>query len=55
VFDPDFLVQEGVIDPEDRNLFWFADSAEEIWNGICQWHVNAGSALLCDVRSAGSM
>ncbi len=55
VFDPDFLVQEGVIDPEDRNLFWFADSAEEIWNGICQWHVNAGSALLCDVRSAGSL
>ena len=55
VFDPEFLVQEGVIDPEDRNLFWFADSAEEIWNGICQWHVNAGSALLCDVQSAISL
>ena len=53
VFDPEYLVQEGVIDPEDRNLFWFADSAEEIWEGICQWHINAGSALLCDVRSAG--
>ena len=55
VFDPEFLVQEGVIDPEDRNLFWFADSAEEIWNGICQWHVNAGSVLLCDVQSTGSL
>jgi hypothetical protein len=53
VFDPEYLVQEGVIDPEDRNLFWFADSAEEIWNGICQWHINAGSPLLCNVRSAG--
>ncbi|WP_165445629.1 LOG family protein [Bradyrhizobium uaiense] len=28
-FDPDFLVEEGVIDPEDRDLFWFAESAEE--------------------------
>jgi predicted Rossmann-fold nucleotide-binding protein len=27
VFDPEFLVEEGVIDPEDRDLFWFADSA----------------------------
>jgi hypothetical protein len=55
VFDPEYLVQEGVIDPEDRDLFWFADSAEEIWEGICQWHINAGSALLCDVQLAGSL
>jgi hypothetical protein len=25
VFDPDFLLDEGVIDPEDRDLFWFAE------------------------------
>jgi hypothetical protein len=32
--DLDFLVDEGVIDPEDRDLFWFAETAEEImgWN-----------------------
>ena len=25
--DFDFLVEEGVIDPEDRELFWFAETA----------------------------
>jgi predicted Rossmann-fold nucleotide-binding protein len=38
VVDIDFLVDEGVIDPEDRDLFWFAETAQEIWNGILQWH-----------------
>jgi len=36
--DIDFLVDEGVIDPEDRELFWFAETAEEIWDGILSWH-----------------
>jgi uncharacterized protein (TIGR00730 family) len=34
----DFLVEEGVIDPEDRDLFWYAESADEIWSGIQAWH-----------------
>lgn len=46
VFDPDFLVEEGTIDPEDRDLFWFADSAEEIWRGIVDWYDAAGRPLL---------
>jgi hypothetical protein len=46
VFDPDFLVAEGVIDPEDRELFWFAESAEEIWRGIVDWYEAAGRPLL---------
>ena len=37
-FDADFLVSEGVIDAEDRELFWFAETAREIWDGILQWH-----------------
>jgi uncharacterized protein (TIGR00730 family) len=37
-FDVDFLVTEGVIDPEDRDLFWFAETAEEIWQGIVHWY-----------------
>lgn len=42
--DIDFMVEEGVIDPEDRELFWFAETAQEIWNGIVHWHaVNAGA------------
>ncbi len=37
VINFDYLVDEGVIDPEDRELFWFAESAEEIWAGIQKW------------------
>jgi predicted Rossmann-fold nucleotide-binding protein len=43
--DIDFLVDEGVIDPEDRDLFWFAETAEEIWNGILHWHDASGEPL----------
>lgn len=46
LFDPDFLVEEGVIDLEDRDLFWYAETAQEIWDGICQWHRDAGNTLL---------
>jgi uncharacterized protein (TIGR00730 family) len=42
--DIDFMVEEGVIDPEDRELFWFAETAQDIWDGIVRWHaVNAGA------------
>jgi len=41
----DFLVDEGVIDPEDRELFWFAESAQEIWEGILHWHEVNGEPL----------
>lgn len=46
VFDPDFLVAEGTIDPEDRELFWYAETAEEIWQGIVKWYEAAGRPLL---------
>ncbi|HYQ70838.1 MAG TPA: TIGR00730 family Rossman fold protein, partial [Gammaproteobacteria bacterium] len=29
-----FLMEEGVIDIEDREIFWFAETAEEAWHGI---------------------
>ena len=45
VFNIDFLVDEGVIDPEDRELFWFAETAREIWEGIQHWHEVNGSSL----------
>lgn len=45
-FDPDFLVEEGVIDPEDRNLFWFAESADEIWEDIERWYARAGRPMV---------
>jgi hypothetical protein len=43
--DIDFLVEEGVIDEEDRDLFWYADTAEDIWDGLCLWHQRAGKGL----------
>ena len=45
-FNVDFLVDEGVIDEEDRELFWYAESPKEIWNGILQWHEANGTPLL---------
>ncbi|MGD2118678.1 MAG: LOG family protein [Chromatiales bacterium] len=44
----DFLVEEGVIDDEDRELFWYAESAEEIWHGILQWYASNGTPLFND-------
>jgi uncharacterized protein (TIGR00730 family) len=41
-FDPEFLIAEGTIDPEDRELFWFAETAEEIWHDIQRWYELAG-------------
>ncbi len=40
-----FLAEEGVIDHEDKELFWFAESAEEIWESILHWHEVNGSPL----------
>jgi uncharacterized protein (TIGR00730 family) len=44
-FDADFLVAEGVIAPEDRELFWFAETADEIWSGIRDWYEANGETL----------
>jgi len=41
----DFLVDEGVIDPEDRELFWYAETAQEIWDGILRWYAVSGEPL----------
>ena len=43
--DIDFLVDEGMIEPEDRNLFWFAETAADIWDGILHWHEANGTPL----------
>lgn len=48
VFDADFLVEEGVIDIEDRDLFWFAETAAEAWEIIQEWHREAASGIPLD-------
>ncbi|MEJ2541736.1 MAG: TIGR00730 family Rossman fold protein [Gemmatimonadota bacterium] len=38
VVDLDFLVAEGTIEPEDRELIWFAETADQIWEDIRHWY-----------------
>ncbi|WP_328794011.1 LOG family protein [Maritimibacter harenae] len=46
LFDIDFMVEEGVIDQEDRDLFWYAETAEEIWADIRRWYDRAGLDMI---------
>jgi len=36
--DFEFLAEQGVIDEEDLELFWYAETALEAWEGILKWH-----------------
>jgi len=40
-----FLVDEGVINPEDLDLFSYAENAEEAWENILTWYNKAGRPL----------
>jgi len=42
VIDLPFMIEEGVIDPEDAELFWFAEDAAAIWSGILAWYERSG-------------
>jgi uncharacterized protein (TIGR00730 family) len=44
--DVDFLAAEGVIADEDRDLFWFAEEADDIWQGLHQWYEKTGESFL---------
>ncbi len=45
VVDFEFLAEQGTIDQEDLELFWYADSALEAWEGILEWHEANGTPL----------
>ena len=42
-FSADFLAGEGTIDPEDREIFGYADTGAEAWDIVCRWHADAGT------------
>jgi uncharacterized protein (TIGR00730 family) len=44
--DFDYLVEEGVIELEDRELFWYAETAQDAWASILAWHERQGTPLL---------
>jgi uncharacterized protein (TIGR00730 family) len=43
--DFEFLKDEGVIAPEDLDIFRFADNAQEAWQHILSWHTEQGKPL----------
>jgi predicted Rossmann-fold nucleotide-binding protein len=53
VFDVDFPVDEGVIDSEDRDLFWYADTAEEIRHSLQLWYHRAGEPIIAGDALSG--
>ncbi len=40
-----FLVDEGVISPQDLDLFSYAENAEEAWGNILTWYSKKGKTL----------
>jgi uncharacterized protein (TIGR00730 family) len=45
VFNAEFLFREGVIDAEDLELFWFAETASDAWRSILRWYEKKGEPL----------
>jgi uncharacterized protein (TIGR00730 family) len=43
--DFDFLVERGVLDPEEFSLCTFAESADEIWASIVGWYTERGRSI----------
>ncbi len=43
--DFEFLKEEGVIAPDDLDIFIFADNADEAWKHIIHWHQKKGNSL----------
>ncbi|RLA13684.1 MAG: cytochrome D ubiquinol oxidase subunit II [Gammaproteobacteria bacterium] len=41
-----FLLDEGVISGKDAELFWYAETAQEIWQGIQEWYRAPGTPLI---------
>ena len=46
VFNLDALVEEGMIDPRDKELFHFVESARDAWDYILEWYAKRGRPLL---------
>lgn len=48
--DLEFLAAEGLIDSEDRQLYSYAETAQQVWDRIVGWYEKAGMPLLCESR-----
>lgn len=45
---PSQTIKSSKDDPEDRELFWYAESAQEVWDPISSWYRRADSVLIGD-------
>jgi hypothetical protein len=45
----DWLLEQGTIDPEDGEIFGYAETAAEAWQMICHWHRAAGTPCFRNV------
>ncbi len=48
LFKAQWLVDEGVIDEEDADLFCFAEDAKGVWHSIVNWYCERGEPLFGD-------
>jgi len=46
VFKLEALIEEGMIDAQDRHLFRYAETAREAWDIILEWYVERGQPLI---------
>jgi uncharacterized protein (TIGR00730 family) len=44
-FDAPYLAEEGVIDPEDVELFTYAETAEQAWEHVVGWYRRQGQPI----------
>jgi len=42
LIDFEYLMEEGAIDIEDRDIFWYAETADDAWQGIVDWYRESG-------------
>ena len=48
LIDFSYLMEEGAIDIEDRDIFWFAETAEDAWRGIIDWYRQSGEPIISE-------
>jgi hypothetical protein len=48
LIDFSYLMEEGTIDIEDREIFWYAETAEDAWQGIVAWYQESGEPFFSE-------
>jgi uncharacterized protein (TIGR00730 family) len=46
----EFLEASGLVDSTATKLYWYAETAQQIWDSIVAWYAAAGDPLLCETQ-----